>query len=125
MAILDRFRAAQSRQHHSDPAVRLAFVQEIPMTEREVLAEMARQDASGRVRRAAVAKVMEPAVLGSIARDDQDEEVRAAALAMLRDIALDAFEGVTEAESLAATEALGDAKTLGLVAKTALREGIA
>ena len=37
MALLDRFRT-QSRHKNPDPAVRLAFVQEIPLEERELLA---------------------------------------------------------------------------------------
>jgi len=45
MALLDRFRA-QPRQKHVDPAVRLAFVQEIPLDERELLALMM-QELSG------------------------------------------------------------------------------
>ena len=44
---------------------------------------------------------------------------------MLRDIALDAFEGVTMAESLAAVDAVTDAKTLCAIAKTAPREEVA
>ena len=53
---------------------------------------------------------MDPAALGRIARDDQDEGVRAQAAAMLRDIALDAFEGVSESDSVEAVDAIGDAK---------------
>ena len=49
MALLDHFRA-QSRQKHPDAAVRLAFVQEIPIDERELVAEMAREDPDARVR---------------------------------------------------------------------------
>src|SRR4029079_7097383 len=104
MAILDRFRA-QPRQKHTDPAVRLAFVQEIPVDERDLLAEVARDDEDPRVRRAAVAKLMSPAALASIAAGDTDEGVRAQAITMLRDIALDAFEGLTEADTLAAIDA--------------------
>jgi len=36
MAILDRFRT-QSRHKHPDAAVRLAFVQELPLDERDLL----------------------------------------------------------------------------------------
>src|SRR5438067_2198198 len=61
MALLDRFRA-QPRQKHADPAVRLAFVQELPISEREVLAEIVREDADARVRRAAAAKLLDPTV---------------------------------------------------------------
>ena len=64
MALLDRFRT-QSRHKNPDPAVRLAFVQEIPLEERELLAEIAREDTDARVRRAAVAKLMDPAALAA------------------------------------------------------------
>jgi hypothetical protein len=127
MALLDRFRA-QPRQKHADPAVRLGFVQEIPLEERELLAEIARDDADARVRRAAVAKLMDPAALAGVAKGDADESVRGQAIDMLRDIALEGFEGVGEAESLAAVAALAavpDAKTLAVVAKTAPRAATA
>src|SRR5712691_7023414 len=101
MTLLDRFRA-QPRQKHPDPAVRLAYVNELPLSEREQIIAIAREDDDARVRRAAVAKLMEPASLAAIARDDADENVRSQALAMLRDIALDSFEGVSESESVAA-----------------------
>ena len=61
MALLDRFRTHAAHKH-PDAAVRLAFVQEIPLDERDLLGEIAREDADPRVRRAAVAKVMDPAV---------------------------------------------------------------
>src|SRR5206468_10232607 len=118
MTLLDRFRA-QPRQKHADPAVRLAFVQEIPITERDLLAEIARGDEDPRVRRAAAAKLMNPQALAEIARDDVDEGVRTQANTMLRDIAVEAFEGVEEPESLAAVDAIIDAKALALIAKTA------
>jgi hypothetical protein len=121
MAILDRFRA-QPRQKHPDPAVRLAFVHEIPVDERDLLAEVARDDEDPRVRRAAVAKLMSPPALASIAAGDQDEGVRSQATAMLRDIALDAFEGLAEADTLAAVDALTDSRALVVVAKTAPSE---
>ena len=124
MTLLDRFRT-QPPQKHSDPVVRLAFVQEIPIDERELLAEIARDDADARVRRAAVAKLMDPSALAAVAAADPDPGVRDAALTMLRDIALDAFEGIAEADSLAAVEALSDARMLATVAKTALREEVA
>jgi len=124
MALLDRFRT-QPRQKHPDAAVRLAFVQEIPIDEREILAEMAREDADARVRRAAVAKLMDPPALAGVAKDDADESVRAQAIAMLRDLAMEAFEGVGETEGLAAVEALEglpEVKTLSAIAKSAPRE---
>jgi hypothetical protein len=124
MALLDRFRT-QSRHKNPDAAVRLAFVQEIPLDERDLLNEIAREDTDSRVRRAAVAKLMDPAALASVARDDADEAVRAQANGMLRDIALESFEGLGEAEGLAAVDALGDTKTLVSLAKKAPREATA
>ena len=124
MALLDRFRA-QPRQKHPDPAVRLAFVQEIPLTDHELLTEMAREDPDARVRRAAVAKLLDPRALAVIATSDGDESVRAEAAAMLRDVALEAFEGIGESESLAAVDAIGDLRTLAIVAKSAPHESTA
>ena len=109
MTLLDRFRA-QSRDKHSDPAVRLAFVEELPLSEKEAIAAAAREDDDPRVRRAAVGKLMDPAILAAINRDDTDESVRAHAGGMLRDIALESFEEVGEAESERAIDAIGDAK---------------
>ena len=43
MTLLDRFRTP-SRDTSADPAVRLAFVQELPMDQRETLAAFARED---------------------------------------------------------------------------------
>ena len=48
MTLLDRFRA-QSRDKHSDPAVRLAFVEELPLSEKEAIAAAAREDDDPRV----------------------------------------------------------------------------
>ncbi len=127
MALLDRFRA-QPGQKHPDAAVRLAFVQEIPISERELLAEIARDDAEARVRKAAAAKLMDPVALAGVARTDADDSVRAQALTMLRDIALEQFEGVGETDGLAAVDALAslpDAKALAVVAKTSAREAVA
>ena len=124
MALLDRFRT-QPGHKNPDAAVRLAFVQEIPLDERDLLNEVAREDADPRVRRAAVAKLMDPAALAAVAKDDADEHVRAQAVSMLRDIALEAFEGLGESESLAAVAAVDDPKTLIGIAKHASREATA
>ncbi|HEV3057732.1 MAG TPA: DUF349 domain-containing protein, partial [Vicinamibacterales bacterium] len=127
MTLLDRFRA-QPRQKHADPAVRLAFVQEIPISEHELLAEIAREDTEARVRRAAAGKLMDPRALAAIAQADADASVREQAVAMLRDIALEAFEGIGEPESLAAVDLLEDprdAKALAVVAKSAPSEAVA
>ncbi len=106
MTLLDRFRA-QPRHRHPDPAVRLEYVAELPLDDREAIAAIAREDAEPRVRRAAVAKLMDPAILGAIAVADKDESVRTQAVEMLRDLAVEAFEGTDEASSLAAVDALG------------------
>jgi len=123
MTLLDRFRA-QPRHKDPDPAVRLAYVAELPLSERDQILASAREDDDARVRRAAVAKLMDPSALAVVAREDTDEEVRAQGLAMLRDLALEAFEGVTEAEALAAVDALDDQKTLAQIAKTSLRADV-
>ena len=95
MALLDRFRT-QPRHKHPDAAVRLAYVEELPLDDRDQLAAIARDDEDRHVRRAAVAKLMAPSALAAIVRDDPDEGVRNQATEMLRDIALEAFEGVGE-----------------------------
>ena len=123
MTLLDRFRTQPQR--HPDPAVRLAHLGEIPLTERELIAAIARDDDDARVRRAAVAKLMDPVALGAICRDDRDETVRGQAAEMLRDIALEAFEGIAEADSLEAVDALGDVRALSQIAKTGTREIVA
>lgn len=124
MTLLDRFRT-QARDKHPDPAVRLAYVEELPLDDREAIGAMAREDQDPRVRRAAVAKLLDPSVLGAVARADADEAVRVQAAAMLRDIALDAFDGVAEAEGVAAVDAVADVKTLAEIARAATREMVA
>jgi hypothetical protein len=123
MALLDRFRT-QPRHKHPDPNVRLEALAEVPVDDREFIAAIAREDEDPRVRRAAVAKLLDPAALSAIARDDADEDVRSQAAGMLRDIALDAFEGLSDADSLAAVDAL-DARTLAQVAKASPRDTVA
>src|SRR4051812_43284263 len=123
MTLLDRFRTQPQRD--PDPSVRLAYLAELPLTERDQIIAAAREDEDARVRKAAVGKLLDPQALAAIARDDADASVRDAALVMLRDIALDAFEGVDEAGSLAAVEALTDARTLAQIAKTSLRDTVA
>jgi hypothetical protein len=125
MTLLDRFRTTAPRHKHPDPEVRLAFVAEVPLDDRNTLASVAREDEDPRVRRAAIAKLMDPAILGRIAREDADEGVRAEASGMLRDIALEAFEGLGEAEGLDAVDGLVDARTLTQIAREAPREIVA
>jgi hypothetical protein len=122
MTLLDRFRTQP--QNNPDPAVRLAYLAELPLSERDQIVTAAREDVDPRVRKAAVGKLLDPPTLSVIARDDADASVRDAALTMLRDIALDAFEGIDESGSLAAVDALSDARNLAQIAKTSLRESV-
>ncbi|MEQ1871284.1 MAG: DUF349 domain-containing protein, partial [Vicinamibacterales bacterium] len=124
MTLLDRFRT-QARDKHSDPLVRLAFVDEVPLAERATIAAIAREDDDPRVRKAAVAKLMAPADLAAIARDDRDESVRAQAATMLRDIALESFEELGETESLEAVDLTTDPRALAHLARTAVRDTVA
>ena len=119
MTLLDRFRT-QTRHKHPDPAVRLAFVAELPLDDRETIAAIAREDEDPRVRRAAVAQV--DGCRRRSAPSPATMRTRAcarAALEMLRDLALEAFEGTAEADSLDAVDAIADARMLAQVAKTA------
>jgi hypothetical protein len=124
MTLLDRFRS-QPPQKHPDVAVRLAFLAGLPLADHETIAEMAREDADPKVRRAAVAKLMNPQALATVARADADESVRGAASDMLRDIAVQAFEGVTEADELAALDALTHPRAVAHVVKSAPRASVA
>src|SRR5262245_61351476 len=124
MTLLDRFRT-QSRDKHPDPAVRLAFVDELPLDDRATITAMAREDEDARVRRAAVAKLMAPAPLAAIAREDRDDGVRQQALTMLRDIALEAFEEGSDTQGREAVDELSDPRTLAQLARTATREIVA
>src|SRR3954467_1728082 len=124
MAILDRFRT-QARHKHPDAAGRLAFVQELPLDERELLVEIAREDGDPPGPRSAVAKLLDPAALAGVAKDDADEQVRAQAVSMLRDIALEACEGIGEADGHGGGDALAATKTLVAIAKNATRESTA
>ena len=100
-------------------------MQELPLDERELLLEVAREDADPRVRRAAVAKLMDPPALAGASGNGCGRACPRQALSMLRDIALEAFEGLGESESLAAVTAIEDPKTLIGVAKNASREATA
>src|SRR4029077_7821601 len=61
----------------------------------------------------------------AVAHDDADAQVRTQAVGMLRDLALEAFEGAGEAEAHAAVAARDEAKTLIAIAKNASRESTA
>src|ERR1700722_16545343 len=116
MAILDRFRAVPASKH-SDPDVRLAYVEALSIDERDQLVAAARGDENARIRGAAVGKLMDPSVLALVVGDDPAPGGRAHAMSMLRDIALEAFEDTGEPESLAAVGVLADARILSQVIK--------
>ena len=125
MTLLDKFRT-QPRDKHPDAAVRLSYVEEIPLGERDAIAAIAKDDEDPRVRKAAVSKLMDPAALGAdCARRQRRRRARRGAIAMLRDIALDAFEGISETDSLDAVDAIADPKLLAQIAKSAAREDVA
>jgi hypothetical protein len=124
MTLLDKFRTP-SRDRHPDPLVRLAYVEELPLSDRDAIRGVAETDEDPRVRKAAVAKLMVPSALAAIAGRDADENVRAQATTMLRDIALESFEDLGESESQEALDAIADARALAQVAKSATRESIA
>src|SRR5262245_50590077 len=105
MALLDRFRS-QPALKHPDPEIRLAYVDSLSIDEKDQLIAAACEDESPRVRRAAVGKLIDPAALSLVAQNDADITVRTDAVSMLRDIALGAFEETSEADSLAAVDAL-------------------
>src|SRR5439155_14943887 len=100
-------------------------VQETRHKERDLRAESAGEAADPRVRRSAVAKLMAPATLAATAREEPDAQVKAQAGGMLRDIALEVFEGVGEPESHAALDVIDDAKTIVGITKNASRESTA
>jgi len=124
LMLLDRFRTAP-RHKDPDPLVRLAYVVEVPMDDRETIAAVALEDEDPRVRKAAVGKLLDPALLGRIAGTDASDDVRNAAAAMLRDIALDAFEEAGETEALESVDAIHDPKLVAQIAKSAGRDIVA
>jgi hypothetical protein len=77
MSFLDRFKL-QPKYKSADPDVRISAVQELggDPEDAAVLAEIAREDAEPRVRRAAAARVQEIPVLAALAVSDPDEGVR-------------------------------------------------
>ena len=125
MALLDRFRT-QPGHKNPDAAARLQFVQELPLDERDLLTEVAREDADPRVRRAAVAKLMDPA--GARRAWRRPTRTSRCARRRCRCCATSRSrrsKGSARAESLAAVDAIDDAKTLVGIAKNASREATA
>jgi len=122
MTLLDRFRTSP-RHKHPDPTVRLAFVAEIPVDDREAIGVMARDDEDARVRKAAVSKLMDVGALVRSSQQDPDEGVRTQATTMLRDIALESFEDLGETEGLEAVDGLADAMVPWYDKRTPILDG--
>jgi hypothetical protein len=115
MGILDKLKP-QPRWKHSDPAVRLEAVRELD--DALELAILAETDPDARVRRAAIARVDDPAVLGRCAGDAE---------ASIKDDAADrlvtlAMSGTDAARAMSAVTALTDARRLAQIAKSASTE---
>ena len=109
MTLLDRFRA-QPRHKHPDVAVRLAYVAELPLEDREAILAMAREDAEPGSAAPPWPSCWSRRRLADVLESDPDDSVRSQAVEMLRDIALEAFEGIDEAESLVAVDTLTDGR---------------
>lgn len=123
MGLLDKFRS-QPRWKHTNPAVRTAAVEELPLDQQDVLLAVAREDRDAGVRLAALRKIISPASIAEIARQDSDSRVRDEAATLLFDLATGALEG-TEGDSRAALEGLSEPRHVVAVAKTAASAGVA
>src|SRR3712207_5973210 len=77
MSFLDRFKP-QPRWKHADPAVRADSVATLPDDDehRDILRELARDDADLRVRRAAGSRITQVEDLVQLARTERDEDLR-------------------------------------------------
>jgi hypothetical protein len=117
MSFLDRFKP-QPRWKHADPLVRAAAIAEIPddREHRDVITELAQADEDVRVRRAAVARLIETPELARLARTEADEELRREIAERLVGIATAPAE--SDGEAAQALEGLDDQKHFATVAKT-------
>src|SRR3954469_19432256 len=116
MGILEKLRP-QPRWKHADPAVRAAAVYELGPDEADALRALAREDAEARVRRAAVARIDDPAVLADIGRTDPDEDVRTEAIRNLAGLGAETDDVVRGSEVVRHLLALGRTKEAVLVVR--------
>lgn len=86
MGLLDLLKS-QPKWKHPDALVRISAVRELAESEQDVFAAVAREDADGSVRRAAVERLTDFAELASLARMDPDTDVRDLAARRLVDLA--------------------------------------
>ena len=116
MGIFEKLRP-QPRWKHADPAVRATAVFELGSDDTDALLGVAREDADGRVRRAAVTRLGSEEVLADIARSDPDEDVRGDAVRGLAGIAAEADEVARAVDAARALLGLNRTKEIVLVAR--------
>ncbi len=122
MGILDKLRP-QSKSTHPDPNIRIEAVHEIDADDVAGLGAFAKDDADARVRRAAVARIADPAVLADIARNESEGMVRDHAVAQLVEQASKHDAAVASA-AVTALASLGRERELATVAKGAGPEAV-
>src|SRR5215212_1566322 len=116
MSILERLRPLP-RWKHADPAVRAAAVYELGPEEADALRTLAREDAEARVRRAAVARLEDPAVLADVARTDPDEDVRSEATRNLAGLGAETDDVALATEVVRQLVSLGRFKEAVVIAR--------
>src|ERR1700674_2725477 len=121
MTLLDRFRTQP--QKHPDPTVRLAYVSELPLSERDLIVAAALEDDDARVPRVAVAQLAktslrEPVGRRAVARLDRVTDVhmlasiaRHAVLEPIRQAAFDELHDRSEILTVALNGEFKDTAT--------------
>ncbi len=120
MGLLDRIRHPTGLTH-TDAEARLLAIQQLPVSDVELLVPVVRGDAEPRVRRAAARRLRDPQLLSEVAAGDADPGVREAAASILMGLALEERD---ETAARAALSGLRDARQLAAVARSAALEAI-
>ena len=118
MGILDKLRP-QAKWKHGDPSVRLEAVQALGDGDTDVLVQVATEDHDPRVRRAAVARIVDADTLAAVTRNDSDPATRDAAVQRL--VALAADVGAAP-RAIQALGALGRHRELASLARSSAPE---
>ena len=123
MSFLDRFKP-QPRWKHTDAAVRVTAVGEIPddPTHTSTLQELAASDEDVRVRTAAMERLSDPSFLAGLARVEQDVDLRRRITERLVAIAIAPAE--TDADAALALEGLDDPRQFSTIAKSSPHETV-